>query len=136
MRLLDDFCHASDVVTGVATDPATAGGTAGGGGPATLTAALTFNAGHRIFEGHFPGQPVVPGVCMMQLVRELVETYLLRGKARVTQADNLKFLTMIDPRESPTVRAEVKYEENGKVVARFFNETTTFFKMNAVVTAI
>lgn len=122
MRLLDDFCRTSDVRI------VTADGSIGAG---TLTATLTFDPGHRIFAGHFPDQPVVPGVTMMQIVRELLETHVLHRKAMVSHADNLKFLSMIDPRVDGTVRVEVAYGE--KVVARFFNETTTFFKMTAVL---
>jgi len=122
MRLLDSFCRTSDVRI------VTAGGSITEG---TLTATLTFDPAHPIFEGHFPGQPVVPGVTMMQIVRELLETHVLRRKALVKEADALKFLTMIDPRENATILAEIKYGE--KVVARFYNETTTFFKMTATL---
>lgn len=100
----------------------------------TLHATLAFDAGHRIFEGHFPGQPVVPGVCMMQIVQELMETYVVGQKTRLVNADAAKFLRMIDPRETPAVEAEIQYAPNGKVVARFFNETTTFFKYTATFT--
>lgn len=34
---------------------------------------IVFNAGHSIFSGHFPGHPVVPGVCMMEIVKELMQ---------------------------------------------------------------
>ncbi len=37
----------------------------------SFRALLTVNARHRIFDGHFPGQPVVPGVCLMQMVQEV-----------------------------------------------------------------
>jgi 3-hydroxyacyl-[acyl-carrier-protein] dehydratase len=40
---------------------------------AEIKAELIINARHKIFEGHFPGQPVVPGVCMMQMVKEIIE---------------------------------------------------------------
>lgn len=122
MRLLDDFCRTSDVRI------VTTGGSIAAG---TLTATLTFDPGHRIFAGHFPDQPVVPGVTMMQIVRELLETHVLHRKAMVSRADSLKFLTMIDPRINGTVQAEVIYGE--KVAARFFNGTTTFFKMTATL---
>ena len=33
-------------------------------------AILRINWGHPIFEGHFPGRPVVPGACLLQIVKE------------------------------------------------------------------
>ncbi|MEP7278535.1 MAG: 3-hydroxyacyl-ACP dehydratase, partial [Bacteroidota bacterium] len=42
--------------------------------PENIRAILKINPDHAIFKGHFPGQPVVPGVCMMQIVKELMET--------------------------------------------------------------
>ena len=38
-----------------------------------IWAELYINATHKIFEGHFPNQPVVPGVCMMQMIKEILE---------------------------------------------------------------
>ena len=34
-----------------------------------VTTNIELNAAHSIFKGHFPGQPIVPGVCMMQMVK-------------------------------------------------------------------
>ncbi|TDX02274.1 3-hydroxyacyl-ACP dehydratase [Dinghuibacter silviterrae] len=95
-----------------------------------LQATLVFDPAHRIFEGHFPGQPVVPGVCMMQIVKELVEKYVLGTPTRLTHADAAKFLRMIDPRETASVEAEVRHE-NGKVVARLYSGDTVYFKYTA-----
>ena len=39
-----------------------------------INAQLQLNPAHRVFEGHFPGQPVVPGVCMVQMIKEILET--------------------------------------------------------------
>ena len=33
----------------------------------TYLCTLTLNAEHPIFKGHFPNNPVTPGVCMMQI---------------------------------------------------------------------
>ena len=37
-----------------------------------ITSSITLNLNHPIYKGHFPQQPVVPGVCMMQMMAELV----------------------------------------------------------------
>lgn len=100
-----------------------------------ISASLEINAGHKIFEGHFPGQPVVPGVCMMQMVKEILEA-VLEKPLRLYTADNLKFLTVIDPVETNNIHAQLKYaiSEDGdiKTSATFLNDAVVYFKMNAV----
>ena len=44
----------------------------------SATLLISINAAHPIFEGHFPGQPVVPGVCMIQMIKEMMES--IEGK--------------------------------------------------------
>lgn len=39
----------------------------------SILSIVSVDAGHKIFEGHFPGQPVLPGVCQIQLIKELLE---------------------------------------------------------------
>ena len=42
-------------------------------GEKSLHAFLTIDRNHRIFNGHFPAVPIVPGVCMMQMMKEIME---------------------------------------------------------------
>ena len=58
-------------------------------------ASISINAAHEIFKGHFPGQPVVPGVCMTQIVKELLEKAITK-ETRLLKADHLKFLSVIN----------------------------------------
>ena len=100
-----------------------------------INAVLEINAGHKIFEGHFPAQPVVPGVCMMQMVKEILEQ--ATGKlTRLVSADNLKFLTVIDPRENSIIHAEIKYavgvDDQIKLSASLVNVGVVYFKMSGV----
>ena len=34
---------------------------------------IELNPGHVLYQGHFPGQPVVPGVCTLQIIKESAE---------------------------------------------------------------
>jgi 3-hydroxyacyl-[acyl-carrier-protein] dehydratase len=63
---------------------------------AAMKVVLELNAGHEIFKGHFPGKPVVPGVCMMQMVKELVQLQTIQ-ELRLARADYMKFLVVVDP---------------------------------------
>ena len=40
---------------------------------------IVFDAGFRGFEGHFEGNPIVPGVCLIELVRVHAESILGRA---------------------------------------------------------
>ena len=100
-----------------------------------LQAVLEINPGHEIFGGHFPGQPVVPGVCMMQIVKELLETATSR-MLRLRTGLDLKFLSVIDPGRNSTIHAEVNYNVLASgdinVTARLFYNEITFFKFKGV----
>ena len=39
-------------------------------------AKATLNPKHPIFDGHFPESPVVPGVCMIQMIKEILSVIL------------------------------------------------------------
>ena len=71
-------------------------------------AVIEINPAHEIFAGHFPGTPVVPGVCMMQIVKEILED-LLAKDIRLIKADHIKFLTVINPQHTISVQFDLKY---------------------------
>ena len=100
-----------------------------------VKAELIINADHKIFEGHFPGHPVVPGVCMMQMIKEIIEK-VIGEKTNLVRAGEMKFLAIIDPKENNMIRATLKYniEENGNmaVSATFFKESLIHFKFKGL----
>lgn len=96
-----------------------------------ISAVLEINPFHKIFEGHFPGQPVVPGVCMMQMVKEIAET--ATGKDFfLHKADIVKFLSVMVPQKDTAIQARIKYTgtENNALNfdATLFKEDTTYLK--------
>lgn len=97
----------------------------------SVSALLELNPEHHIFEGHFPQVPVVPGVCMMQMVKELVEDFVGK-KLRLSKAEHLKFLTIINPRQNKLLQADISIHPNThdgfQVTAAFFHQETVFFK--------
>jgi len=97
----------------------------------SIKATLTINAGHPVFEGHFPGQPVVPGVCMMQMIKELLEQ-VVGKKTDLVKAGDMKFLAVIDPLVNSEIDAALKYstDEGGAIAvsATLFKGDLTFFK--------
>ena len=61
---------------------------------------ITINKDHDVFKGHFPGNPVTPGVCMMQIIKELTEQ-VLDKKLFMESASNVKFMAIINPEKTP-----------------------------------
>jgi 3-hydroxyacyl-[acyl-carrier-protein] dehydratase len=107
------------------------------GTPGVVKARISINKAHRIFEGHFPGLPVVPGVCMLQMVREIMEVHIGHD-LKITTAENMKFLSVINPEQNIDVEATINYAEEGDKVsinATLFAGTTTFFKLKATLQA-
>lgn len=71
-------------------------------------AVLRLNAAHPIFAGHFPGQPVVPGACQLQIIQEVL-SHVLGNEYRLLKGDQVKFLMPIDPRRHPRIEATLRY---------------------------
>ena len=95
-----------------------------------IEATINLMADHAIFSGHFPGQPVLPGVCMMEMVAEVLGVYL-KSSFRISGGPLIKFLRMIDPRTNPLIQIEIKYQtsshstlSNGKI----FSGSDVFMK--------
>lgn len=96
---------------------------------------VSLNASHVIYKAHFPGNPVTPGVCIIQMVKELVEayrdtTFLLRT------IKNVKFMKVIDPRivGELTFALNVTTQDDGMtIVSGIVGEGDTIFsKINLI----
>lgn len=86
MTLLDTFCIVRSFVTE---------------GP-SIRAELAFPEDHPVYGGHFPGRPVVPGACVLQIVKELTERGLGQALA-LREAGNIKFPAALLPAATETV---------------------------------
>ncbi|MCK5638060.1 MAG: 3-hydroxyacyl-ACP dehydratase [Flavobacteriaceae bacterium] len=84
---------------------------------------IDINKDHPIFDGHFPGNPVMPGVCMMQIIKDITED-VVGSKLFMEKCSNVKFLAVINPVINPILNLELKVlDENGKVIVK---NTTKF----------
>lgn len=59
-----------------------------------------------VFSGHFPGNPVCPGVLSIQIIKELTET-LTDRKLRIGTVKQCRFLDVASPSASPHLDVEI-----------------------------
>jgi 3-hydroxyacyl-[acyl-carrier-protein] dehydratase len=99
-------------------------------GDHSFSCKIIFNSQHDIFKGHFPGQPVVPGVCMMEMVKEFLQQVM--GKELwLRNAGNVKFLQLITPDVQPVINISWKESDAGyNVNASFKQDTSDLFKLS------
>lgn len=74
----------------------------------SFSSVLDINKAHAIFKGHFPDLPIVPGVCMMQIIKEQLEDNLQK-KITLQSASNIKFLSLINPSENTEIEVDIKF---------------------------
>lgn len=73
------------------------------------------NALHTIFNGHFPRQPILPGVCQLALIKDILQQHTGR-KLNMFKADQIKFMAMIDPTKTRELHAEIQISEMEGVI--------------------
>jgi 3-hydroxyacyl-[acyl-carrier-protein] dehydratase len=75
-----------------------------------------FGADAPVFAGHFPGNPILPGVFQLELTRLMAEA-VLKSPLAVREITKAKFRLPISPGE--TVRVELKLtDKDGAIQAR------------------
>lgn len=92
---------------------------------------VSFDPSHEVFKGHFPQRPVVPGVLLMQTVRECFEDASGLNSTMITAGD-LKFTNPVIP--GKPVMIEISFTQKSESVfavkSRGFSGETSYFKIN------
>ena len=74
-----------------------------------------------VYEGHFPGMPVAPGVCNIQMIKECVER--ITGQQLLLESiTQCKFTTMITPQQHRELQIRIELTE---IAANKFKVTAT-----------
>ena len=87
---------------------------------------------HDVFKGHFPQQPLLPGVIMVDIVRKCLEK--IEGTSfKMDTAANIKFLHFLNPNDKHySLAIKIKNaDEKRMIVARIFQDKLVYFKQNA-----
>ena len=97
---------------------------------------ITLKADSIVYEGHFPGEPVSPGVCNIQMVKECVEQMV--GKPLLmNNIQQCRLTTLVTPVQHPQVEVTVCLEEKEniyKVKATVGKGEETYLDLKAELT--
>lgn len=66
-----------------------------------LRCQVKFNPEHFIYQAHFPGNPVTPGVCLVQMAAEILGEHYQKHFL-LSQLKNIKFKKIVQPEDQPT----------------------------------
>ncbi|MGL5233901.1 MAG: 3-hydroxyacyl-ACP dehydratase [Empedobacter falsenii] len=95
---------------------------------------IELNSNHQVFEGHFPNNPITPGVCMMQIIKEITEGFVSKDLF-LSKVSNVKFMATINPFINPILDLSLNVVcENNEVKVKnsSFFETTNALKFSAI----
>ena len=102
----------------------------------TTRFAITLKADSTVYEGHFPGQPVSPGVCNIQMIKECAEQ--VAGKSLfLNNLQQCRLTTLVTPLAHPQVEVKILLEEKGeayKLKATIGKGEDTYLDMKAELT--
>ncbi len=98
-----------------------------------LAVSIRLNPNHAIYKAHFPGRPITPGVCQIQIVTEVLSSFL--GKeVYLTDIRNVKYMSVISPEEVTELTVGfLKITDNDdvcKVTVVFQRDEQLFSKMS------
>ncbi len=82
-----------------------------------VKAIIDLNKDHEVYEGHFPGNPVVPGVCLTQLIKEIMES-VKDKELSLVYASNIKFMAVVNPEVNSRLQIDlkVKYDTEEDII--------------------
>ena len=99
-----------------------------------IQASIKIDSNHSIFEGHFPNNPITPGVVEMEIVKEIVSEGI-KKTLKMSKMSNCKFLAILNPLNSSevNVKIDVLEQENNRIriSAQFLDQQTVYLKISA-----
>ena len=78
----------------------------------SYSAAITFDPAFTGFDGHFPGNPIVPAVCQLSAVEVLAHLALGREELKLATISLMKFRAPLVPNDTATFIFRILQEEN------------------------
>lgn len=99
----------------------------------TIHVTIKLNKDHDVFNGHFPGNPITPGVCMIQTIKEITQDHV-NSTLFLQTISNIKFTALINPNVNAELILELSIiEDNNRVKLKNitkFTDGTVALKCN------
>ena len=97
----------------------------------TLLAEILLNKDHEIFKGHFPNHPIVPGVCLTNMITDVISTSKQK-EFYLKAAAFIKFISLVQPNTNLELSIRIlissENEQSVSADAVLFKENTVFLK--------
>jgi len=79
--------------------------------PAGFDVDVSFDETNAIYKAHFPGNPITPGVCLIEVLKQLIESQFT-VKLFMKTVRNIKFLQVVIPDSNKTVTYKISSNIN------------------------
>ena len=90
---------------------------------------IVFRMDHVIFQAHFPDNPIVPGVCTLEIIRQLVSE-VVGGEIRIPTVKNMNFLNLMTPAEGKVFTFDIQLVAQSETL---FSAKTTISDPETIV---
>ena len=101
-----------------------------------LTVNVELNPHHGVYQGHFPANPVLPGVCTLQIIKECLEE-LMGSTLQYAQVNSCKYLSVVNPFITPKLQlnltAQVLEDNQIQLLTDGKTGETDFIKLKATL---
>ncbi len=95
---------------------------------------IRINKKHDIFNGHFPGKPITPGVCMIQIIKNIC-TEIIGKPIVLDKSKYIKFTAIINPEVNPDLILMIQFVESNdetfRVKCEVYFEDTLALKLSS-----
>lgn len=100
------------------------------------TARVELNPQHPIFQGHFPGKPIVPGVCEIEMVKEILTT-VTDSRYQLSKIKLCRFKAVLTPATCTEVDILIEWNQGDTAESTMFDarvvgtDGTVYLEMTA-----
>lgn len=87
---------------------------------------------HPIYEGHFPLESIVPGVCTLAIIRKCLSNYFDKNIS-FCKIKECKFISVIKPTAGLLISIDIAFLKSNTISAIVYNNDNTVLKLKATI---